>query len=194
MGRKKTFEEGAVLDVATTLFWQHGFDGTSYQLLERETGLSGRSLINAFGDKEALFAKVLTCYAASVQQDIEQLGSPSVAAILNFFRNIEKSPSHSLRKNGCLLVNTIVGRDHLPESALVAVAKFKSDLLIFFSEALKADNISAEDHKAEFLLSLLWGLSSRVRDQRSVKAVSPTLTVLQEIMTAWQQGAVLSDR
>lgn len=189
MGRKKTFEEGAVLDVATELFWQRGFDGTSYQLLERETGLSGRSLINAFGDKEALFAKVLNHYAAAVQRDIEQQGAPSVAAILGFFCNIEKSPKHLLRRNGCLLVNTIAERDNLPESAQLAVASFKQGLLAFFSAGLKAENIPAESGKADFLLSLLWGLSARVRDQRNVKAVSPTLKVLQETLAEWQLAA-----
>ena len=189
MGRRKTFDDDSVLDAATALFWQRGFGGTSYHLLEQHTRLSGRSLINAFGDKEALFSRALHHYRAEVSREIEGLGPPSAKSLLAFFRGIEQSPADSLRNRGCLLVNSLAERDALSPEAQAAVADFKQCLLDFFAAALRAENIAGADAKAEFLLSLLWGLSAQIRASATVKAVTPTLKVLQETLKSWRAAA-----
>src|SRR5688572_658461 len=65
-GRPRTFDDREVLDRAALLFWQNGYAGTGLADLERATGLGRQSLYGAFGDKRALFEKVIQHYEATV--------------------------------------------------------------------------------------------------------------------------------
>ncbi len=59
MGRKRSFDEGAVLAAAGRAFLTAGFEGTSIDELVRATGLLRGSLYQAFGSKRGLFLAVL---------------------------------------------------------------------------------------------------------------------------------------
>jgi AcrR family transcriptional regulator len=61
-GRPREFDVDQVLDAAMQVFWQKGYEATSLSDLTRATGLKSPSLYAAFGDKEALFRKVLDRY------------------------------------------------------------------------------------------------------------------------------------
>lgn len=52
------------------VFWEKGYDATSIQDLELATGLKRTSIYNAFGNKRALFDRVLTCYKESVMASL----------------------------------------------------------------------------------------------------------------------------
>ncbi|MCP4933210.1 MAG: TetR/AcrR family transcriptional regulator [bacterium] len=62
-GRPRAFDEQAVIQHAQQIFLKHGFEAVSYEQLASEVGLSKPSLYNAFGDKSALFERVLDNYA-----------------------------------------------------------------------------------------------------------------------------------
>jgi AcrR family transcriptional regulator len=63
VGRPRGFEESEVVDRALEVFFEKGFEGTSITDLEEATGLGRASLYGAFGDKEALFERVITLFA-----------------------------------------------------------------------------------------------------------------------------------
>ncbi|WP_205697609.1 TetR/AcrR family transcriptional regulator [Conexibacter sp. SYSU D00693] len=63
MARPREFDEQAVLDAAQQAFRTHGYAGTSLQELMAATGLGKGSLYAAFGDKHALYLRVLDDYA-----------------------------------------------------------------------------------------------------------------------------------
>jgi AcrR family transcriptional regulator len=69
-GRPRTFSEPDVLRCATGVFLTQGFEATAYEDIATATGLSKPSLYNAFGDKTALFEKVLYGYADDARQQI----------------------------------------------------------------------------------------------------------------------------
>jgi AcrR family transcriptional regulator len=69
-GRPRAFTEADVLGQATGVFLASGFEATAYEDIAAATGLSKPSLYNAFGDKTALFEKVLDGYAAHARQQI----------------------------------------------------------------------------------------------------------------------------
>jgi AcrR family transcriptional regulator len=69
-GRPRAFSEPDVLRRATRVFLAQGFEATAYEDIATATGLSKPSLYNAFGDKTALFEKVLVGYAAYARQQI----------------------------------------------------------------------------------------------------------------------------
>ena len=53
------------MSAVQNLFWEKGFEGTSYADLTKATGLGKGSLYSAFGNKQALYKKALETYIAS---------------------------------------------------------------------------------------------------------------------------------
>ncbi len=62
MGRHREFDLDAALDAAMEVFWQKGFEGTSYDDLSKATKVARPGLYAAFGNKDALFMKALDRY------------------------------------------------------------------------------------------------------------------------------------
>lgn len=62
-GRPRVFDTDAALEAAMRVFWQKGYEGTSLSELTGVMNISRPSLYAAFGDKEALFRRVLERYA-----------------------------------------------------------------------------------------------------------------------------------
>jgi AcrR family transcriptional regulator len=64
IGRPREFEPDEVLEIAMTLFWEHGYDGVSITDLTTATSINRRSLYATFGSKEQLFYKSVDRYLA----------------------------------------------------------------------------------------------------------------------------------
>jgi AcrR family transcriptional regulator len=64
MGRPRSFDRDAALDVALGLFWTRGYEGVSISDLTSAMGIAPPSLYAAFGAKQALFEEVLDLYEA----------------------------------------------------------------------------------------------------------------------------------
>lgn len=112
MGRMRAFDEAEALDAATLVFWRQGFRSTSMKDLEDATQLNPGSLYHAFGNKRALFLRVIDHYieriiTARVQRYLEDDGPPRERLrrfITSAFDHLAKeSPS-----SACLLLNTAV--------------------------------------------------------------------------------------
>ena len=66
MARTKQFDERQALIKAMLVFWEKGYEATSIQDLEAAMGLKRTSIYNAFGNKRAIFERVMACYKESV--------------------------------------------------------------------------------------------------------------------------------
>src|SRR4051812_27971352 len=62
MGRHREFDVDRALDAALSVFWEKGYEGTSFEDLTRVTGVAKPGLYSAFGNKEAFFRKALDRY------------------------------------------------------------------------------------------------------------------------------------
>lgn len=64
IGRPREFDTEQALELATSLFWRKGYQGTSLSDLTEMLGITRPSLYAAFGNKESLFRLVLERYEA----------------------------------------------------------------------------------------------------------------------------------
>ena len=82
MGRPRSFNADKALDRALQVFWRKGYEGTSLSELTKAMGINRPSLA-AFGDKEALFHKVLDRYAEGpAAYAMEALKEPTALAVV----------------------------------------------------------------------------------------------------------------
>ena len=63
-GRPKNFDRAAALHQAMELFWERGYEGTSFDELIAAMGISPSSFYNAFGSKERLYKEATEAYLA----------------------------------------------------------------------------------------------------------------------------------
>jgi AcrR family transcriptional regulator len=83
LGRPRTFNFDIALDRALKVFWKKGYEGTSLSDLTQAMGISRPSLYAAFGNKEALFRKVLLRYSDGPAAYVrEALDEPSARAVV----------------------------------------------------------------------------------------------------------------
>jgi AcrR family transcriptional regulator len=104
MGRPRSFREEDALNAAMRVFWAKGYEGTSLDDLTTAMGINRSSLYSSFGDKEALFRKVLEHYAEvpmAYMREALKLSSARavVEALLRGTVEFLADPSHP---RGCL--------------------------------------------------------------------------------------------
>ena len=106
LGRPRSFDIDRALDRALQVFWRKGYEGTSLSDLTQAVGVSRPSLYAAFGDKEALFRKVLDRYligpAAYTQEALkEPTARAAVERLLRGAADLNAAPRNA---GGCLMV------------------------------------------------------------------------------------------
>jgi AcrR family transcriptional regulator len=111
MGRKKTYDRDVLIEKSMEMFRDHGFAGTSTQMLVEELGINRFSLYAEFGSKQALFDAALERYDDKVVDrnfgplEAPEAGIAEIRALLEFFAAASKGPAAG---RGCLLCNTAV--------------------------------------------------------------------------------------
>lgn len=104
MAGAKQFDLDQALDAAMRVFWEKGFEGTSYTHLMAATGLNKSSLYNAYGDKEALYKHCLERYAEIFGTRLcDRLNDPDIeAAIAGFLEELVSRFQCSDAPGGCM--------------------------------------------------------------------------------------------
>jgi len=106
-GRPRSFDETGALEKATQVFWSKGYDGVTIDDLVAGMGVGRPSLYAVFGDKRAIFLRVLKAYA-------ERKGALAAKALLSpqglrdsiagFLRYAVESATEKGSARGCLLI------------------------------------------------------------------------------------------
>lgn len=140
MARPRNFQEDQALDAAIECFWRQGRDGASVRALAAEMGINGPSLYNAFGDKQALFARALEKYVDCFVRErivrLEALPSPK-AAIKGFFEELVRRSIEDPEQRGCLLINAALEGSSNDPTLQAEVQRYLGEIRSFFQRRLE---------------------------------------------------------
>jgi AcrR family transcriptional regulator len=106
-GRPRSFDETGALEKATQVFWSKGYDGATIDDLVAGMGVGRPSLYAVFGDKRAIFLRVLKAYAEwKGASAAKALFSPQSIreSIAGFLRHAVESATEKGSAAGCLIV------------------------------------------------------------------------------------------
>lgn len=189
MARPRNFDEDEALAVMVQVFWRHGYDATTMRMLEEATGIGVRGIANVWGDKDAIFLRVLEAYTAMARGIIEDVfDPPSTAGVEVLFQGLAAPKDEGDPANyGCLMVHTVFGLGRATSDMRDAVEAYRDMWLDAFRAALMADGIAQADARAEFLVNLLWGALAQIRLARSTVAAAPMTAVAVETVRRWRE-------
>lgn len=106
MARPKEFDRDTVVEAAVAVFREHGFEGTSAQMLVAAMGIGRQSLYDTFGDKWGIYRAAVQSYSlAEVRAHAEALASRerAVDGIRAMFDRVAGEA-----EQGCLGVSSVV--------------------------------------------------------------------------------------
>ena len=106
-GRPAVFDRGAALNAAMRLFWERGYEGTSFDDLTAAMGISASSFYNSFGSKEELYCEATRTYREwAGQWFFAILNDPSIDTKTAFARLFEATAEEFTRGDhplGCMI-------------------------------------------------------------------------------------------
>jgi TetR/AcrR family transcriptional regulator, transcriptional repressor for nem operon len=195
MGRPREFNETVALQAATDQFWQHGYEATSMRDLAASMGLTAPSLYNAFGDKQALFARALQRYLDCTTRNRLHRYETSLRpkqAIRRFFAEIVDHSINDRQRKGCFLVTPALEIAPHDAKCRTTIAAQFGDIEAFFKRCILAGQaegtISAEieaDEIAGLLLGVLLGIRvlARTKPRREILegVARPALALLDNL-------------
>lgn len=141
MAKNAQFNRQQVIENATNLFWEKGFNATSMRNLQEAIDMRPGSIYAAFGSKEGLFEECLKYYIERAKQDFQQMIAQSEAdktpLLATFKSRIQNAilQSQSGHSEGiCFLVKSIA---ELTEEQGKLLTLAKSYFLSFENELAK---------------------------------------------------------
>jgi TetR/AcrR family transcriptional regulator, transcriptional repressor for nem operon len=104
MARPKEFDRDEALGSAIAIFCEHGFEGTSTDMLLRAMNISRQSMYDTFGDKRRLYLEALQRYVVdSVSEQMRALNStPSAIDGIAAALDVLAVKAAALPASGCM--------------------------------------------------------------------------------------------
>lgn len=172
MVRKKSFDRDAALAVAMRVFWEHGYEATSTEMLTGAMGIGRQSLYDTFGDKRKLYLEALGLYSAqTVSEHVARIrGQASPLQALRLFLSQAAELPPDRRKLGCMGVNAIGEFGQSADDVLQAMGGSGSVLGLVLENLVREGMAAGEildsvkpDAAVRFLLSVRSGLMMAAR-------------------------------
>lgn len=140
MARPREFEPEQALEQALHVFWEKGYEDTSFEDIVKATNVSRYGLYGAFGNKRDLFRKVLRQYADFFIHNYQaELRKPeaSLPQIREYFETLLLLGDSMLAGRGCMICNTAV--EVAPHDAEIAaeIRTLFGELVGVFRRALQ---------------------------------------------------------
>lgn len=195
-GRPKNFDRSVALQQAMKLFWERGYEGTSFDDLTAAMGISASSFYNSFGSKERLYQEAAQAYmAAAGQWFIAELDADTdtktafhrllSAAACEFTRN--DRPSGCMISLACTQVPPALMclRDTMAAHRRAAQSAMAARIHRGIDEGDLPENTDVEA-LAAFYSTLSRGLAAQARDGASREQLQ---AIVEVGMRAWPEAA-----
>lgn len=174
MGRKKKYDRDNLVLKAMCIFREHGYAGTSTQMLVEGLGVNRFSLYAEFDNKQKLFEAALERYnQENVERNFGPLEAPDAGAkeirlLLEFFMSAIENPAAAGK--GCLLCNTAVEFGAEDPSGAGFVQMYFNRISKAYTKALNNEEASGKlrpgisiHREADFLTTSTLGLFVMIR-------------------------------
>jgi TetR/AcrR family transcriptional repressor of nem operon len=181
VGRKKAYDRDMLVGRAVEMFRDHGYAGTSTQMLVDGLGVNRFSLYAEFETKQGLFDAALARYDHDViarsfgPLEAAGAGIAEIRTLLEFYAQADESPGWG---RGCLLCNTAVEFGPKDPSGAGFVQRYFERLSHAFHAALQNSRDEGElpasvDPRAEadFLTASVLGLFVMLRAEAPPTAI-----------------------
>jgi AcrR family transcriptional regulator len=190
MARPRSFNPEEALDLARDVFWRKGFQGTSLDDITAATGLAKPSLYAAFGDKNALFLKVLVRYHERIVANAERIlneGPSARDAIERWLTGFVPFCSGVRGSRGCLSINTAADGASDQKEVRKSVARFNRKLEELLKNRLRADRAQFSDgfdpdSAADTIMAIYSGLMVMAKDAPDAVRVRATLNQAMKLL------------
>ena len=190
MARPRSFNPEEALDLARDVFWRKGFQGTSLDDITAATGLAKPSLYAAFGDKNALFLKVLDRYHERIVANAERIlneGPSARDAIERWLTGFVPFCSGVRGSRGCLSINTAADGASDQKEVRKSVARFNRKLEELLKNRLRADRAQFSDgfdpdSVADTIMAIYSGLMVMAKDAPDAVRVRATLNQAMKLL------------
>ena len=194
-GRPRLFDEDAVLDELTELFWRKGYSQTSMADLVDASGVHKSSLYSTFGTKEELFAKILRRYFAGRMDMMSALvdrAGPGVDGIHAFLELLRSDLVLDGSQHGCLLVNTsselsgtAPGFEHFGVEFRKALRE-RLRALIRQAEPEGTASSRVTDQRTDLFMTFMLGLNLTVRGGADKNEIGRVIDAMQATVDTWR--------
>lgn len=181
MGRKKNYDRDELLEKAMEIFRDHGFAGTSTQMLVDGLGVNRFSLYKEFANKQALFEKTLERYNSVVVErnfgplEAKDARMEEIRLLLDFFASASRGAASG---RGCLLCNTAVEFGPTDPGGSQFVLRYFTRITKAFYNALTNANNKGElrdsvslKEEADFFTATTLGLFVMIRAKAPPKVI-----------------------
>jgi TetR/AcrR family transcriptional regulator, copper-responsive repressor len=191
-GRPATFEREAALDAAVSLFWRHGYDGTSIAMLTEAMGVTAPTLYSAFVSKEALYCAALSRYQQQEAQANAQVLAESSSLyrlVAGFLRASAARFSAPDGGHGCMISIGSIQCGPDAQAAARATAAARADTLARFVAAFEAGKAKGEipinadsEALARFYTAVIQGMAVQATDGANIDQLNALVEVA---LAAW---------
>lgn len=186
-GRPRRFAEADVVAEAVTMFWSHGYDGTTLDLLERATGVDRSTIYNSFGGKAGLYEQAASAY---VQRGNDHLfvplshGEEGLADIIAFLDLLEEIQLDDTYPLGCLIINDLAApaNDDVTDEYLAAI---DTGLKMAIERSNRTDGTDPRHNSSrrESLLAAIIG--ANLTHRRDPTAAAKMMEGLRRVVGTW---------
>ena len=168
MPKVKQFNKEKVLEVASTIFHQKGYNGTSIDEILKATGLSRSSLYDSFKDKHNLYLQSLEFYKNAEKDGYENVNQKKLNGLQKIEFLFKEAINHLISHpddNGCLMVNAAAEMSKQCQKTAQVICNNKENMQELFTTWLSDAQANKVIHLtnppksyAPFLFNALCGL------------------------------------
>jgi AcrR family transcriptional regulator len=192
-GRPAVFDRAKALNRAMKLFWERGYEGTSFDELIAAMGISASSFYNSFGSKEALYCEATRHYLEWAGEWFNAiLHDPSIDTKTAFARLFEATAEEFTRGDhppGCMIslagTHCAPGMKNIRDMMAEHRAFSESAMAERIRKGIANGELPAEtdcDMLAAFYSAMARGLAVQARDGASREKLSE---IARLAMQAW---------